>query len=73
MVTAIAKPITVEDYLAQEEIADEKSEFIQGKIIKMTGATANHNILTGKLHARLLLALEDLNYSVFMSDLMSRY
>jgi Uma2 family endonuclease len=69
MVTAITKNITVEEYLIQEEIAEEKSEFIQGEIIKMAGASANHNILTGKLHARLLLALEDLGYSVFMSDM----
>jgi Uma2 family endonuclease len=69
MVVAIAKPITIEEYLAQEEVAEEKSEFINGEIIKMAGASANHNILTGKLHARLLLALEDLGYTVFMSDM----
>ena len=69
MVVAIAKPITIEQYLAQEEVAEEKSEFINGEIIKMAGASANHNILTGKLHARLLLALEDLGYTVFMSDM----
>ena len=64
-----AKPITIEEYLAQEEVAEEKSEFINGEIIKMAGASANHNLLTGKLHARLLLALEDLEYTVFMSDM----
>ena len=69
MVVAIAKPITIEEYLAQEEVAEEKSEFINGEIIKMAGASANHNILTGKLHARLLLGLEDLGYTVFMSDM----
>lgn len=66
---AIAKPITVEEYLAQEELAEDKSELINGEIIKMAGASANHNLLTGKLHARLLLALEDLEYTVFMSDM----
>jgi Uma2 family endonuclease len=35
----------------------------------MAGASANHNILTGKFHALLLFALEDLEYSVFMSDM----
>ena len=64
-----AKPITIEEYLAKEEVAEEKSEFINGEIIKMAGASANHNLLTGKLHARLLLALEDLEYTVFMSDM----
>ncbi|MCW6038835.1 Uma2 family endonuclease [Spirulina subsalsa FACHB-351] len=61
--------LTIEDYLKQEEKAIDKSEWIQGKIIKMAGASANYNTLTGKLHALLLFALEDLNYSVFMSDM----
>lgn len=69
MVVALPKSITAEDYLAQEEVAEEKSELINGTVIKMAGASANHNILTGKLHARLLLALEDLGYTVFMSDM----
>jgi Uma2 family endonuclease len=69
MVVAISKPIPVEEYLAQEEVAQEKSEFINGEIIKMAGASANHNILTGKLYTRLLLALEDLGYTIFMSDM----
>ena len=64
-----AKPITAEEYLAKEELAEEKSEFINGEIIQMAGASANHNLLTGKVHARLLLALEDLGYTVFMSDM----
>lgn len=69
MAVAIAKSITVEEYLAREEAAQEKSEFINGEMIKMAGASANHNLLTGKLHARLLLALEDVDYTVFMSDM----
>lgn len=64
-----AKPITVKEYLAKEELAEEKSEFINREIIPMAGASANHNRLTGKVHARLLLALEDLGYTVFMSDM----
>ncbi|MDJ0660880.1 MAG: Uma2 family endonuclease [Crocosphaera sp.] len=69
MVVTIAKSITVEEYLAQEEVAQEKNELIRGEMIQMVGASANHNLLTGKLHARLLLALEDYDYTVFMSDM----
>lgn len=61
--------LTPEEYLAREERAEFKSEFINGEILPVAGATANHNRLTGKFHARLLLALEDLDYSVFMSDM----
>ncbi|MGK7929653.1 MAG: Uma2 family endonuclease [Spirulina sp.] len=60
---------TPEEYLKLEERAEFKSEYLDGEIIPMAGATANHNVLTGKFHARILLALEDLNYAVFMSDM----
>jgi Uma2 family endonuclease len=63
------KKYTAAEYLELEEKAEFKSEFFDGEIIPMAGASANHNILTGKIHARLLLALEDLNHSVFMSDM----
>ena len=69
MVIATPKRYTPTEYLEQEEKADFKSEFIEGEIIAMAGASANHNILTGKCHALLLFALEDLEYSVFMSDM----
>ena len=69
MVVATVRRYTPAEYLEQEERAEFKSELISGDIIPVAGASANHNILTGKFHARLLLALEDLNYSVFMNDM----
>jgi Uma2 family endonuclease len=69
MVLATNKRYSVAEYLELEAQAEFKSEFWDGEIVPMAGATANHNILTGKLHARLLLALEDLGYTVFMSDM----
>ena len=69
MVVATSKRFTVAEYLELEAEAEFKSEFVDGEIIPMAGATAKHNILTGKFHARILLALEDSNYAVFMSDM----
>jgi len=69
MVLATSKRFTVVEYLEREAQAEFKSEFVDGEIIPMAGATANHNILTGKFYARILLALEDSNYAVFMSDM----
>ncbi|NET30395.1 MAG: Uma2 family endonuclease [Cyanothece sp. SIO1E1] len=69
MVVTTSKRYTPAEYLVQEAQATVKSELIQGEIIPMAGGSANHNRLTGKLHARLLLALEDLDYAVFMSDM----
>ncbi|MDB9516725.1 Uma2 family endonuclease [Roseofilum reptotaenium CS-1145] len=65
----MTKQSAVEEYLEQENRNIDKSEFIEGEIVKMAGASANHNILTGKLHALLLFALEDRGSSVFMSDM----
>ena len=69
MVLATTKRYTVDEYLELEAKAEFKSEFVDGEIIPMAGATANHNILTAKFLARILLALEDLDYAVFMSDM----
>lgn len=69
MVTAITKPIAVEEYLEQENRNIDKSEFIQGKIIKMAGASANHNRLTLNLSRILPLEVGDRNYEVFVSDM----
>lgn len=69
MVAAIAKPITVEEYLAQEEVAEEKSEFINGEILKMAGASANHNRLAVNFGRLLPLEIGDQSYEIFISDL----
>jgi len=69
MVIATTKRYTVAEYLELEEQAEFKSEFVDGDIVSMAGATANHNILAGKFYARILLALENLDCSVFMSDI----
>lgn len=69
MTLATVSTYTPEEYLEREEKAEVRSEFIDGTIIEMAGATANHNHLTGKFHARLLLALDDTDSCVFMSDM----
>ena len=38
--------LTPEDYLAIERSADFKSEYFDGEIFAMTGASAAHNIIT---------------------------
>lgn len=61
--------ITVEDYLKQEAEAIDKSEWIQGEIIKMAGASANHNRLTLNLSRLLPLQGGEQNYEIFVSDM----
>lgn len=77
MVSAIAKdvttpkasPITVEEYLAQEKISKEKNEFIEGEIIKMAGASANHNRLAVNFSRLLPLEINKQSYEIFVSDM----
>ncbi len=69
MVVTTTKIITAAEYLKQEEQAIEKSEFIQGEIIPMAGASANHNRLTINLSRLLPLEVGDRQYEIFVSDM----
>ncbi|MFM1841323.1 MAG: hypothetical protein RLZZ490_54, partial [Cyanobacteriota bacterium] len=69
MVVATAKPLTVEEYRQKEAQAIEKSEFIEGKIIPMAGASANHNRLTFNLSRLLPLEVGDRQCEIFVSDM----
>jgi len=60
---------TPEEYLALEEAADYKSEYIDGEIIPMAGGTVNHNRITGNIYAALNFAFKQQDYEVFMSDI----
>lgn len=59
---------TEEQYLALEETAEDKSEYLDGKIIPMTGGSTNHNRLAGNVYIALNLALPEQEYDVFIGD-----
>ncbi|MDJ0617820.1 MAG: Uma2 family endonuclease [Calothrix sp. MO_192.B10] len=59
---------TPEEYLALEEIAEYKSEYIDGEIIPMAGGSTNHNRITLNLSANLNFAFRQEDYEVFMVD-----
>ena len=65
------KPVTTtpEEYLALEEVAEEKNEYIDGEIVPMTGATSNHNRIVVDFSTNLNLAMRGTNYEVFTGDL----
>ncbi len=69
MVVTTTKLLTVDEYLQREEQTPEKSEFIQGEIIPMAGASTNHNRLTVNLSHLLPLEVEDCRYEIFVSDM----
>jgi Uma2 family endonuclease len=57
-----------EEYLALEEAADYKSEYIDGEIVPMAGGSTNHNRIAGNFYAALNFAFRTEDYEVFMSD-----
>ncbi|BCL36054.1 Uma2 family endonuclease [Nostoc sp. MS1] len=63
------KDYTPEEYLALEETAEYKSEYIDGQIIPMAGGTANHNRIAGNFYAVMNFAFRQKEYEVFNSDM----
>jgi len=59
---------TPEEYLQLEEVAEYKSEYIDGEIIPMAGGTTNHNRLALNLSTGLNFAFKKQDYEVFMGD-----
>ncbi len=57
-----------EDYLAAEEKAAQKSEYYDGKVVAMAGASLNHNRIAGNVYAILNAALSDTPCEVFFVD-----
>ena len=69
MVLAATKRYTASEYLALEEKAEFKSEFINGEVIPMAGASANHNKIALNFCRLLPLIIGDQMYEIFMSDM----
>ncbi|WP_293355459.1 MULTISPECIES: Uma2 family endonuclease [unclassified Microcoleus] len=59
---------SAEEYLALEEAAECKSEYIDGEIFPMAGGSTNHNQIALNFSTELNFAFKKLDYRVFMSD-----
>jgi Uma2 family endonuclease len=68
---ALVDFISAEEYLLWERSLPkaEKHEYLNGKIIKMGGASKKHNLIVGNLIFELKLALRGKDYEVFPSDM----
>ncbi len=68
--TAIPKPgkLSVAEYLAIEEKAERKSEFHNGQMFLMAGASREHNLINRNLTGLLYVRLETTSCQVFLSD-----
>ena len=63
------KPNTADEYLALEASAAQKSEYYQGVIYAMSGASANHNRSAGGMYTLLRMALRGRGCEVFTNDM----
>ncbi len=50
MSTVAQQRYTAEEYLALERNAEYKSEYVNGRIYAMTGASREHNLIAGNVH-----------------------
>ena len=68
--SAVPKPkkLTVEEYFAIEEKAERRSEFFDGEMFLMAGASKEHNILTRNLLGHLFAKLQGGSCQVFTAD-----
>lgn len=64
--------ISFQDYLAAEEVAEEKSEYSNGEVFAMAGGTEPHSLISSNINRQLGNALEDRDCRVYNSDLKVR-
>jgi Uma2 family endonuclease len=73
MATAALTRYTPEEYLALERNAEFRSEYIDGRIIAMTGGSIPHNYIVGNVYAGLLARLSGRPCHVFFADVKVRF
>ncbi len=72
MSTAPVRRVSAEEYLAFERQAKRKSEFYEGEIFAMAGASRKHNLIVLNLAAGLLQQLKDKPCEVYSSEMRTR-
>lgn len=66
------RPITITEYLENEQISEIKHEYVQGYIYPMVGASNFHNLIALALAALLRTHLRGTDCRVFLSDMKVR-
>ncbi|MBK1723329.1 Uma2 family endonuclease [Thiocystis violacea] len=69
---ARAQPCSVEDYLASEDGADVRHEYIDGELYAMTGASDRHGLIVGNIYALLRPLLRGTSCQLFANDMKVR-
>jgi Uma2 family endonuclease len=61
--------ISPEEYLAAERIAEEKSEYFDGRVVPMAGARVRHNKLASNIGFALHTRLDELAFDIYTADM----
>ena len=70
--SAALKKVTLDEYFAIEERAERKSEYHNGDMFLMAGASREHNILPRNLAGQLFAKLQGTSCQVFFTDMRVR-
>jgi Uma2 family endonuclease len=65
----VQPPYSPEEYLALERKADYKSEYVNGQIIAMAGASRQHNLIAGNLYREVSQQLRGRPCEAYISDM----
>ncbi len=57
------------EYLSLERKSQQKNEYLNGKIVAMSGASRNHNLIAGNIYHELRLKLIENPCELFISDM----
>lgn len=66
------RPISVEEYLDGEKLADTKHEFVDGEVQSMVGVSEAHNLISGAFYNALSSHLRGTSCRTFFADVKLR-
>jgi Uma2 family endonuclease len=69
MATQPKHPLTPEEYLVRERLAETRSEYYQGEVFAMAGASEKHNTIVTNLVASLVTKLRGRKCRIYSSDM----
>jgi Uma2 family endonuclease len=70
--TTMEPPVSPEEYLLRERRAEYRSEYYEGEIVAMTGASRRHNLITGNAFFSIKRQLRGGGCEVYTSDMRVR-
>ena len=72
MTTLTVTHVTPDEYLAAERLSDYRSEYLDGGVYPMTGASLNHGRIVVNVATELALQLRDRDCDVLVTDMKVR-